>query len=132
MNFRRLECFRKTRTMESVSACIRHGAGVGLADPPTARRHGDAEIVFSRFEPAVTFKVALVLPRDRLRPGILEAFLRVLKSDLSALSWTTAGVRHIASPLSWKPATGYLGPGGTRAAKPVAPGRGGRQPGYTN
>ena len=132
MNFRQLECFRKTRTMESVSACIRHAAGVGLVDPLTAQRHGDAEIVFSRFEPAVTFKVALVLPRDRLRSGILEEFLRILEFGFVGVeldhrrgkAYRQPAILETCDRLSWS--------GGTRAAGPVASGRGGRQPGYTN
>lgn len=75
----------ETQTMESVCAYIRHGAGVGLVDPLTARRHRGAGIAFSRFEPAVTFTVALLLPRDRQRSAILEEFLRELKADLATL-----------------------------------------------
>lgn len=75
----------ETQTMESVCAYIRHGAGVGLVDPLTARHHRDGDIAFLEFEEGVTFKVALLLPRDRQRSAILEGFVRALKSDLMAL-----------------------------------------------
>ena len=76
----------ETQTMESVCAYIRHGAGVGLVDPLTARCHRDGDIAFIEFEPGVTFKVALLLPRDRQRSAILEGFVRALKSHLAALN----------------------------------------------
>lgn len=76
----------ETQTMESVCACIRHGAGVGLVDPLTARRHRDGDIAFIEFQPHVTFKVALLLPRDRQRSAILEAFVPTLRSHLVALN----------------------------------------------
>lgn len=72
--------------MESVCAYIRHGPGVGLVDPPTARRHRNGDIAFIEFEPHVTFKVALLLPRDRQRSAILEAFVPALKSHLAELN----------------------------------------------
>ena len=42
----------ETQTMESVCAYVRHGVGVGLVDPLTARRHRDGGIAFVEFEPA--------------------------------------------------------------------------------
>ncbi|MCY4551092.1 MAG: LysR substrate-binding domain-containing protein [Defluviicoccus sp.] len=76
----------ETQTMESVCGYVRHGAGIGLVDPLTARRHRDRHIAFCEFEPGVTFRVALLLPRDRQRSAILEGFMRALRSDLMALS----------------------------------------------
>ena len=72
----------ETQTMESVCAYIRHGAGVGLIDPLTARRHRDGGIDFVEFEPGVTFTVALLFPRDRQRSAILEGFMRAFRSYL--------------------------------------------------
>ncbi len=72
----------ETQTMESVCAYIRHGAGIGLVDPLTARHNRDGDIDFIEFEPHVIFKVALLLPRDRQRSAILKGFMRALQSDL--------------------------------------------------
>ncbi|NKB19323.1 MAG: LysR family transcriptional regulator [Alphaproteobacteria bacterium] len=72
----------ETQTMESVSGFLRHGAGVGLLDPLTARRYAGQEIVIRPFAPSITQKIALVLPRDRLRSVVLEEFIKVLRSAL--------------------------------------------------
>ena len=80
----------ETQTMESVSAFIRQGAGVGLLDPLTAQRYIHKGIVVRRFEPAVTYSIALLLPRDRLRSTLLDKFIRALKLEFD-------GVKNLAS-----------------------------------
>jgi DNA-binding transcriptional LysR family regulator len=75
----------ETQTMESVSAFIRQGAGVGLLDPLTAQRYVGKGIVVRQFEPAVTYNIALLLPRDRLRSNLLDEFIRSLRSEFGAV-----------------------------------------------
>ncbi|MBT5048278.1 MAG: LysR family transcriptional regulator [Rhodospirillaceae bacterium] len=75
----------ETQTMESVSAFIRHGAGVGLLDPLTAKRYVGDGLIVRPFEPSIPHKIALVLPRDRLRSVILEEFIASLKAAFAAL-----------------------------------------------
>jgi DNA-binding transcriptional LysR family regulator len=82
----------ETQTMESVSAFIRQGAGVGLLDPLTAQRYIGKGIVVRQFEPAVTYNIALLLPRDRLRSNLLDEFVRSLRSEFGA-------VKNLASRL---------------------------------
>jgi DNA-binding transcriptional LysR family regulator len=81
----------ETQTMESVSAFVRQGAGVGLLDPLTALRYVKDGIVARRFEPAVTFKVALLLPRDRLRSTLLDEFIKTLRQEFDrARDWAAS------------------------------------------
>jgi DNA-binding transcriptional LysR family regulator len=70
--------------MESVSGFLRHGAGAGLLDPLTAKRYAGQGLVVRPFVPSIMQKIALVLPRDRLRSVILEEFISVLRSALAA------------------------------------------------
>jgi DNA-binding transcriptional LysR family regulator len=74
----------KTQMMESVSSFLRHGAGAGLLDPLTAKRYAGQGLVVRPFVPSITQKIALVLPRDRLRSVVLEEFVAVLRSALAA------------------------------------------------
>jgi DNA-binding transcriptional LysR family regulator len=74
----------ETQTMESVSGFLRHDAGVGLLDPLTAKRYAGEGLVMRPFAPSIAQKIALVLPRDRLRSVILEEFIAVLRSALVA------------------------------------------------
>ena len=76
----------ETQTMESVSAFIRHGACIGLLDPFTARRYAGEGISFRPFEPTISYKIALVLPRDRLRSVILEEFVSMLRNEFSIVA----------------------------------------------
>jgi DNA-binding transcriptional LysR family regulator len=71
--------------MESVSAFIRHGTCVGLLDPLTARRYAGRGISVHPFDPPVIYKIALVVPRDRLRSAILEKFIETVKTEFTAL-----------------------------------------------
>lgn len=75
----------ETQTMESVSAFVRHGAGIGLLDPMTARRYRGDDIVIRPFHPAISYRIALMQPRDRLRSTILQNFIDILKSELSSV-----------------------------------------------
>ena len=75
----------ETQTMESVSAFVRQGAGVGLLDPFTARRYEHDGIAVRPFEPAINYKIALLLPRDRLRSAILDAFIEAVKAEFEAV-----------------------------------------------
>ena len=75
----------ETQTMESVSGFLRHGAGVGLLDPLTARRYAGQGVVVRPFAPSVTQKIALVLPRDRLRSTVLGAFLEMLRTAFAEI-----------------------------------------------
>jgi DNA-binding transcriptional LysR family regulator len=75
----------ETQTMESVSAFIRRGAGVGILDPLTAQRYAGDGIVMRRFEPAITYQIALLLPRGRLQSALLEEFIGTVKSDFDAM-----------------------------------------------
>ena len=77
----------ETQTTESVSAFIRQGAGVGLLDPLTAQHYVDKGIVVRRFEPAVTYKIALLLPRDRLRSTLLDEFIRALRLEFDRVQY---------------------------------------------
>jgi DNA-binding transcriptional LysR family regulator len=74
----------ETQTMESVSGFLRHDAGVGLLDPLTAKRYAGQGLVVRPFVPSITQKIALVLPRDRLRSAILEEFIAVLRLALAS------------------------------------------------
>lgn len=75
----------ETQTMESACVFIRQGAGVSLLDPFTARRHADDGIVIRRFEPAIDYKIALLLPRDRLQSAVLDSFIRSVRSELDSV-----------------------------------------------
>lgn len=75
----------ETQTMESVSAFIRYADCVGLLDPLTAKRYAGNGIAVRPFEPSITYKIALVLPRDRLRSVILDAFISVLKAEFATV-----------------------------------------------
>ncbi|MGB0577582.1 MAG: hypothetical protein ACPGPC_15755 [Alphaproteobacteria bacterium] len=54
-----------------------------ILDPITAKRYAGPELVVRPFVPSITQKIALVLPRDRLRSVILEEFIAVLRSALA-------------------------------------------------
>ena len=78
----------ETQTMESVSAFIRHGAGIGLLDPFTAQRYSRNGISIRRFEPTIHYRIALLFPRDRLRSEILASFADTLRSEFDAVKRT--------------------------------------------
>ena len=78
-----LNVIAEIQTMESVSAFVRHGAGVGLLDPLTAKRYAGTGLIVRPFEPAILHRIALVLPRDRLRSSILDNFVGILRSEFS-------------------------------------------------
>jgi DNA-binding transcriptional LysR family regulator len=80
----------ETQTMESVSAFIRQGAGVGMLDPLTAQRYAGDGIVMRRFEPAIDFKIALLLPRGRPQSAVLEEFISAVKSKFDAMEKLTS------------------------------------------
>lgn len=75
----------ETQTMESVSAFIRQRAGVGLLDPFSARHGENNGIVVRRFEPAIIYRIAMLLPRDRMRSSILEEFIETVKSEFDTV-----------------------------------------------
>jgi DNA-binding transcriptional LysR family regulator len=82
----------ETQTMESVSAFVRQGAGVGLLDPLTAQRYIPDGIVLRRFEPAIIYKIALLVPRDRLRSTLLEAFIKSLRLEFDRVKTLAHGL----------------------------------------
>lgn len=75
----------ETQTMESVSAFIRHGAGVGLLDPFTAQRYARDGIAVRRFDATIGYRIALVFPRDRLRSAILSSFAEKLRAAFESV-----------------------------------------------
>lgn len=73
----------ETQTFESASAFIRNGAGIGLLDPLTADRYSGKGVIVRPFEPAILQRIFILIPQERPRSRLLEAFHQHLRAALA-------------------------------------------------
>ena len=83
---------QQIETQLTAAACdfVLEGAGVSIVDPVTASSYRSRGVVIKPFEPAIPFEFRLLFPAYRPRSRLTEAFVAMLKADLTEQFSSTA------------------------------------------
>jgi DNA-binding transcriptional LysR family regulator len=83
-----VHCSRHIETSISASVCelVLRGFGVALVNPFLAMQFAERGLVFRRFQPALSYETAVIFPRHKAMPKLVQAFVDEVEAVFRAES----------------------------------------------